>query len=66
MVLIFYDANSCVIFKYESVVKISNIIEHNNAVVIVGEQLNLQKTDLLPKPIQSSRLNIYSVETSRM
>jgi hypothetical protein len=66
MVLIFDDANSCVIFEYESVVKISNIIEHTNAVVNVGEQWNLQKTDLLPKPLQSSRLYIYSVETSRM
>lgn len=66
MVKIPDDANSCVIFKYESVVKISNIIEHNNAVVIVGEQLNWQKTDLFPKPLQSSRLYIYSVKTSRM
>ncbi len=58
------DTNSCVILEDESLVKFSNIIEHNNSVVIVGQQLNWQKTDLFAKPLQSSRLDIYSVNNS--
>lgn len=60
-------ANSCVILEDETVVKILNIIEHNNTVVIIGQKLNnLRQTDLFQKPLRSSRLGIFSVNTSRM
>jgi hypothetical protein len=61
------DANSCVILEDETVVKVLNIIERNNSVVIIGQNLNnLQQTDLFQKPLPSSRLGIFSVNTSRM
>lgn len=62
------NANSCVILQDETVVKILNIIENNNTVVIIGQQLNNNSRliDLFNKPLQSSRLGIYSVNTSRI
>lgn len=61
------DANSCVLLEDETVVKVFNIIERNNSVVIIGQKLNnFQQTDLFQKPLPSSRLGIFSVNTSRM
>ena len=57
------EANSCVIFKDEAVVKILNIVQHNNSITLIGKEFtNRVKKDLFVKPLQSSRLGIYSVK----
>ena len=57
------EANSCVILKDETVVKILNIVQHNNNITIIGKEFtNRVKKDLFVNPLQSSRLGIYSVK----
>ena len=58
-------ANSCVILNDETVVKISNFIEHNNSISIIGQEFNNRlKMGLFSKPLKSSKLGIYSVQLS--
>jgi hypothetical protein len=59
------EANSYIILKDETVVKILNIIERENTITIIGKEFNNRgKNDLFSKPLQSSRLGIYTVPIS--